>query len=582
MGLSSDLISQFVKVTKDDKIEKKEAIVYGTTVDYNGTTYVKLDGSELLTPISTTADVKPDERVTVMIKDHTATITGNMSSPAARTDDVKDTANQINEFEIVMAHKVTSEELEAITATIESLRAKTAHFNNMEAVNAAINSLEAKYATLTNVSAKDIEALNADIENLKVKFGEFTDISTEDLEAIYADIGMLSAYTADFTYVSADVLQAIKANIKTLDVEKLSAKDADIKYANIDFSNIGEAAIEYFYSKSGLIEDIIISEGKITGNLIGVTIKGDLIEAGTLVADKLVVKGSNGLYYKLNTDGVTTETEQTDYNSLNGSVITAKSITATKISVDDLVAFDATIGGFNITDSAIYSGVKSSADNDTRGVYLDKEGQVAFGDSTDYLRYYKDTDGNYILEIAASRISFGTDKKTIEEAIDSGDMMIRKTTAEQIASVVQDCEKFVLSAVKTRVDTSSYEEFRKTVEAKFKILSDEISMNFNSTTEQITDVDGDLQSFLTRFSKFIRFTGDTAITIGSGNSAITLEIDNETGIVFKKNGVQFGWWDGVDFHTGNIVVEVNERAQFGNFAFVPRSDGSLSFLKVGG
>ena len=44
---------------------------------------------------------------------------------------------------------------------------------------------------------------------------------------------------------------------------------------------------------------------------------------------------------------------------------------------------------------------------------------------------------------------------------------------------------------------------------------------------------------------------------------------------------RFGWWDGVDFHTGNIIVKVEERAQFGNFAFIPRSDGSLMFLKVG-
>ena len=58
-------------------------------------------------------------------------------------------------------------------------------------------------------------------------------------------------------------------------------------------------------------------------------------------------------------------------------------------------------------------------------------------------------------------------------------------------------------------------------------------------------------------------------------------LDNDM-IRFTKNGQEFGWWDGVDFHTGNIVVEVNERAQFGNFAFIPRSNGSLDFLKVGG
>ena len=62
---------------------------------------------------------------------------------------------------------------------------------------------------------------------------------------------------------------------------------------------------------------------------------------------------------------------------------------------------------------------------------------------------------------------------------------------------------------------------------------------------------------------------------------MNLVLDNDL-IRFTKNGQQFGWWDGVDFHTGNIVVTVNERAQLGSFAFVPRSNGSLSFLKVDG
>ena len=62
---------------------------------------------------------------------------------------------------------------------------------------------------------------------------------------------------------------------------------------------------------------------------------------------------------------------------------------------------------------------------------------------------------------------------------------------------------------------------------------------------------------------------------------MNLSLDNDL-IIFKKNGQQFGWWDGVDFHTGNIVIDVTERAQFGNFAFVPRSNGSLSFMKVRG
>lgn len=159
---------------------------------------------------------------------------------------------------------------------------------------------------------------------------------------------------------------------------------------------------------------------------------------------------------------------------------------------------------------------------------------------------------------------------------------VRNEIFTESTSIINTCNEIILSALESYVETGDYDQFKQTVEAELKVMSDKISINFTNTTDQINNVNGDLQEFLTKFSKYIEFASETAITIGSGDSTITLEIDNETGIVFKKNGVQFGLWDGVDFHTGNIVVEVNERAQFGNFAFVPRSDGSLMFLKVGG
>ena len=163
--------------------------------------------------------------------------------------------------------------------------------------------------------------------------------------------------------------------------------------------------MKYLYSESGLIKDIVIDHGSITGELVGVTISGDLIKGNTIVADKLVVKGEDGLYYKLNTDGNTIEKEQTDFNSLNGSVIKAKSITATKISVDDLVAFGATIGGFHISKDAIFSGVKESVLNTTRGIYLDNSGQISFGDSANYIRYFKEQNGKFKLDIAVESLS---------------------------------------------------------------------------------------------------------------------------------------------------------------------------------
>ena len=120
MSLSSDLVSQFAKIVQPEKKEQTETTVYGTVVVYEGATYVKLDGSDLMTPIETTTDVKSGERVTVMVKNHTAIVTGNLSSPAARTGDVKELGNKMSAFDIVIADKVIFEQLEAGIARIDT------------------------------------------------------------------------------------------------------------------------------------------------------------------------------------------------------------------------------------------------------------------------------------------------------------------------------------------------------------------------------------------------------------------------------------------------------------------------------
>ena len=88
MQLSSKVIREFAKITKADDT-KRETTVYGTIVVQNNTKYIRIDGSNVLTPVSTTVDMEEGERVTALIKNHTAIVTGNITSPAARTDDVK-------------------------------------------------------------------------------------------------------------------------------------------------------------------------------------------------------------------------------------------------------------------------------------------------------------------------------------------------------------------------------------------------------------------------------------------------------------------------------------------------------------
>ena len=399
MALSNDLLSQFAKKVVVEGKQETETTVYGTVTEYDGGMYVKIDGSDQLTPMNTTADVQPGERVTIRIKNHSATVTGNVSSPAARVGSVEEIDGKV---------KIAIDELEAQKAVIKKLDATYATIDELKATNAAIENLDAKY-----VKADELDAKYATVEKLESEY-----ITAEVLNAQYAKVGVIDAISADIHDLDVTYAEITKLHADKIAANEAVIKNLDTTYANIDFSNIGELAMKNFYANSGLIEDVVIGDGTITGKLVGVTISGDLIEGNTIVAEKLVIKGDDGLYYKLNTNGVTTESEQTDYNSLNGQVIKAKSITAEKIRVDDLVAFDATIGGFNITDNSLYSGVKSSVDNSTEGIYLDREGQIAFGGTSNFIKYYKDTDGSYKLEIAAKSITFGTSGKSVETAID--------------------------------------------------------------------------------------------------------------------------------------------------------------------
>ena len=104
MALSNDLLMQFAKATTKKKEATKESTVYGTMVTYNGDLYVQLDGSDLLTPASTTTNAKEGDRVTVLIKDHSAVVTGNLSSPSATDKEVKEVGSKITEFEIACSN----------------------------------------------------------------------------------------------------------------------------------------------------------------------------------------------------------------------------------------------------------------------------------------------------------------------------------------------------------------------------------------------------------------------------------------------------------------------------------------------
>ena len=202
MGLSNKTIDDFVKLVNSNNSQSTptESTVTATVLELDGRTYVKVDGSDLLTPVSKTTSVKEGDKVTVLVKNHTATVTGNMTDPSASISKVDKQGSKITELEIVMAYKVTTEDLEAVNASIENLKATAARLEDATIVNAQIENLEATFAQLDHITATDIEVITAQIESIEAEFANIENISAEDLEAVNAEITNLKGYTADFTY----------------------------------------------------------------------------------------------------------------------------------------------------------------------------------------------------------------------------------------------------------------------------------------------------------------------------------------------------------------------------------------------
>ena len=651
MSLSLDLISQFAKLTTESKPKNNESTVYGTIVESDGKQYVRIDGSDRLTPVEKTVDTKVDEngngdRVMVLIKNHSATVMGNISSPAARTDDVKDLSNKITEVDILVANRIDAQtavidELVSDNVVIrETLSATNAQVVNLEANKASVDQLNAHKAEVENLVATkldadvadityatvgNLEATNADIHNLEADYGEFkelvstdfetvnanienleaTQVDIEELNATNATIEALRAEYAEFKQATVVKLDAADADIQNLEAEKLTAEDANLLYATIDFSNIGEAAVEKLFSDSGIIDSLVMSEGHVTGKLVGVTIIGDLIEGGTVKADRLVIQGEDGLYYKLNTDGETVTSQQTEYNSLNGGIITASSITAEKIDVDDIVAFNATIGGFHITNDAIYSGVKASVDNTTRGLYFDNTGKLAFGDSTNFVKFYED-EGVYKLAIAANKITFGANNTDVEDvAIDARSAQqsaeaaqdAANANAENISAAIVDINSLNSTisnlvvgpdgtSLMTQTDNGWVFDMANTLDTL-----NAATANIDNVMKDLEAVGADVSSLqvvknsFEELNAYVRIVNETN---SEGQPIPVIELGNSSQfrVRITNTSIDFMEGTGIPAYINNQQLNIDKarvqsELKIGNFSFIPRTNGNVGLVWKG-
>lgn len=206
-----------------------------------------------------------------------------------------------------------------------------------------------------------------------------TKISAEQADIKYATIANLNALSGKFDTLSAKAITTDNLAAATAKLGYMTAEQADIKYANIELTNIDTANVATLFANVGLIDRATVVEGHITGFLDSVEVNANKITAGTLVADRILLKGSeSGLLYALNNLG---ELTSTTVDSLDGYVLTdrtinadkivANSITANELDVENIFADNAVISTITsqsafinaISTNSVVVGIKNTVDN---------------------------------------------------------------------------------------------------------------------------------------------------------------------------------------------------------------------------
>jgi hypothetical protein len=256
--------------------------------------------------------------------------------------------------EWVRANTVTADKITAIQAEIDEINA-----NNITTDNLSANVAKLGYLTADSAVIKgklDASELSAEVAKLGYLTADSAVIKGKlDTSKLSAEVAKLGYLTAD----SAVIKGKLDTNQLSTEVAKLgymTADEADIKYANIKLTNIETANVATLLANVGLIDRATVVEGHITGFLDSVEVNANKITAGTLVADRILLKGSeNGLLYALNNLG---ELTSTTVDSLDGYVLTDRTINADKIVANSITANELDVANI-FADNAVISTITS-------------------------------------------------------------------------------------------------------------------------------------------------------------------------------------------------------------------------------
>lgn len=203
------------------------------------------------------------------------------------------------------------------------------------------------------------------------------------------------------------------------------------------------------------------------------------------------------------------------------------------------------------------------------------KGSLTFGDKKATLSSIQKDTNKRIEE------NLGQIRQEVQNVSNNSSMMASQVTSFG-SKLVETVEKKLEERYKDVVTTKDLEKLEERISYKTEETAEGLKQTFTTQVKETqTTLEGDVSSRFEKLESYIRYfseDGTAYIELGEEYSDLKLRLANKK-IYFSENGIEFAYMSKSQLFITDVTVL--KRLIIGKFAFIPRENGNLSFVKVG-
>lgn len=161
---------------------------------------------------------------------------------------------------------------------------------------------------------------------------------------------------------------------------------------------------------------------------------------------------------------------------------------------------------------------------------------------------------------------------TMDGYLNGSALAVGSVSQDSVAGLAQS-----LTLINGQLDAKiSKEDAEAQLNSRLSVMADQIQIDLSRVSNQVDDLSDSVNSRMSDYDKWFRFTAD-GLMIGENGNELILRVDNDR-IAFLQSGSEVAYFSNRRLYVTDAQFLVS--VQIGNFAFVPRANGNLSFKKV--